>query len=644
MPFPAAIAPWEVPPLPLQPEEEDVYSDVRKPLLQWMEEDYHLSRKVHGLADRWTREYGPFWVPIIEALNDTVTREVWVYAPAQSGKSTVATGWLGYTVDADPAPMSLVMPRKEDCSERVETNIIPMFESNDRLLRHAGGTVRNINIGKLTMFDNMPFYLMASGSAQDLAGKAICKMVLDEVGKFERRVGKEADTVTLARDRLETYKDRSKLLGATTPVEKGDLADREWTKGDRCEWSVRCAHCRKYHVMKWVNVVFDKGPDGHMLEADTYRQGGHARYICPHCKSPWTETDRWQAVCEGQYVPDGYEMDDSGQIIGDPPPRMHRSFRISCLMLHPGIQTIDYLAAKWADAIKAMRVGDKGPMQGFINSRLAEVWEEREKEPDYAKLLPHRSDIYERGVVPPGVQLLTASVDIQLDHLWLNIQGWGYQFESWDIYTGRLETGSTEIAENYEILRQMLNTTWPLYEDPKIKMRLSLAGLDCGYRTDLIYDLCRRWTELPVVPVMGYGEDRIPGRLYRYSKLADGLVRYDINVDRFKDVIYRLLFVQDTPGPGYAHLYKDMPEEHLQHLVNEHQTPMTSGRRTYLVWKLNDAHKPNHLWDCKVYNRFLAEIAGVTALPDPEEKTHQVPVRSRTDGADRGFLSDIPRL
>ena len=70
------IDPWSVPALAVSSEEEEVLSDEIKPLLQWMEEDYYLSRKVHGLSDRWSRDYGPFWVPIIECLDDPTTREV----------------------------------------------------------------------------------------------------------------------------------------------------------------------------------------------------------------------------------------------------------------------------------------------------------------------------------------------------------------------------------------------------------------------------------------------------------------------------------------------------------------------------------------------------------------------------------------
>ena len=608
-------------PLPIQPEELDVLTpEDRKTLLEWMETEYHLSKKVHGLSSRWSSEYGPFWIPIIECLDDAVTREVWVYAPAQAGKSTLMTGWLGYTVDCDPVPMGLVMPREDDAAERVETNIAPMFESNPRLLKHVGGNARKINVGKMTMFDNMAFYLMFATSAAAMAGKALCRAGIDEAGKFQMRVGREADAISLTRDRLETFKGRSMIFGATTPVMKDDLPDREWKKGDRCEWHCPCVHCGGWQRPSWSNVVIDHDTDGAFYEAELYRKGGLARYVCPHCKKPWSETDRWQAVCAGKYVPADCEIDIKGHVTGPATHVTVRSFRITALMLHPAIQTIDYLAARWVDAIAEQRAGDTGPLQGFINSRLAEVWEEKEKDPDEAKLYSHIGG-YERGIVPAGVKIITAAVDVQLDHVWLAIVGWGYQFEGWLLFAGRLETGDTEKIENFQIVREFLNARWPLAEDDKTVMRLRLAGIDSGYRTDQVYTICRQWAELPVVPLMGFGADRMTGRLYRTVKLGDGLVRYDLNTDTFKDAIYRQLFVAEAPGPGYMHMYRDIPGEFLKHLTAETQTRVRKGRRWHLMWEKKDRHWPNHLLDLLVYNRLLAEIAGVPAIADPEART-----------------------
>ena len=594
------------PPLPLTAAELEARSpEERKGFLDWMETEYYLSPKVHGLATRWSRDYGPFWLDIIAALDDTTTREVWVYAPAQAGKSTLMTGWLGYTVDCDPVPMGLVMPRDEDAAERVECNIIPMFEENRRLLSHVDGKAHKINIGKMTMFDNMAFYLLFATSAAAMANKAICRIGLDEVGKYPASVGKESDPVSLARDRLETFKGRSKLFGITTPVIKGDLTDQNWTQGDCCEWHIRCVHCRQYHKPTWANVQLDKKSDGSLLAAKTYGKGGRARYVCPDCGAVYTEVDRWRSVCAGRWVSDD---DERGPI---------RSFRITALMLHPAIQTIDYLAARWAAAQQEKHRGNTRPLQGFINSRLAETWELKESEPDEARLNPHITGS-DQGVVPAGARIVTAAIDVQIDHVWFAAVAWGWQFEGWLIDARRIETGSTEKIENFECVRPYVEKRWDMAADPDTVMRARMIGVDAGYRTEQIYSVCRMWADLPVAPIMGWAENRISGRLYRTVKVSDGLIRYDLNADRFKDSIYRQLFVAEAPGAGFLHLYGGIPAEFLRHFIGEHQILRTEGRREFLTWVLRDSHWPNHLWDLLVYNRFLAELAGVPAIPNPK--------------------------
>lgn len=613
-------------PLPLQPEELAVRSPQdRKTFLEWLETEYFLSPKVHGLSTKWSSEYGPFWVDIIRALDDTTTREVWVYAPAQSGKSTIMTGWMGYTIDVDPVPMGLVMPRDTDAAERVECNIIPMFEMNPRLLSHVGGKIRNINIGKMTMFDNMAFYLLFATSAAAMASKAICRLGFDEAGKYPARVGKEADPISLGRDRTETFKGRSKIFGATTPVHKGDLSDREWIKGDRCEWFMRCVHCDGYHKNAWSNVVLDKNADGSLLDPEEYSKGGRARYVCPKCGAMYSESDRWSSVCGGKWVPDGGDPSDEA------PSRSVRSFRITGWILHPAIQTIDYLAARWSAAMEALHRGDRGPLQAFINSRAAEVWEPKESQPAESKLEPHIGG-YDQGIIPVGARILTAAIDVQIDHVWLAVIAWGYQFEGWLIDARRIETGNTEYVENFELARPYISKRWDMAEDPDTVMRVTLAGIDSGYRTDQVNTVCRQWADLPVCPVKGWPEDRISGRLYRPVKLADGLIRYDLNADKFKDSIYRQLFVAEAPGPGFLHLYNGIPPEYLKHLVSEHQVPRSKGSREFLTWVKRDDHWPNHLWDLFVYNRFLAEIAGVPAIQNPDAKTVKPNVVGRPIG------------
>ncbi len=609
--------------LPLQPEELEARETTgRKTFLQWLQSDYYLSQKVHGLAPKWSLDYGPFWAEIAEVLDDATTREVWVHAPAQAGKSTMMTGWLGHTVEHDPVPFGLVMPRDDDAAERVETHIIPMFESNPQLLRHVGNKIKKINVGKMTMFDNMAFYLLFASSAAAMSGKSICKIGLDENGKFPARVGREADPINLSRDRLETFKGRSKLFGITTPVIVGDRSDIEWKKGDRCLWSMRCVHCEKYHIVKWSNVTLDKC-NGKLLAPKEYEAGGCARYICPGCKEAYIESERWLSVVGGKWQP-----------TAEPALQNYRSFRIHALDLHPAIQTVDYLAAKWAVATEAKERGDTAPLQAVINSRFAESWEVVKAEPDHTKLFPHIVGC-KRGVVPAGGRIVTNAVDVQLDHVWFASMAWGYQFEGWLLDARRIETGSTEKVEAFEAVRPYIEKGWDMEADPDSLMLPTLSVIDAGYNTDQVYTVCRSWSQLRVFPIMGYAEDRIRGRLYRPVKLSDGLVRYDLNADRFKDSVHRQLYLADVPGPGFLHLFEGIEEELLRQLASEKQVPASAGRRQWLTWIKKDGHAANHLWDLMVYLRFLAEIAGVPAIENPNAQPVAIPNPGRAVGQTR---------
>ncbi len=634
------IEPWLQPPLDLQPEEEGVLAEDQKSLLEWLEEDYVLSRRVHGLADRWSRDYGPFWLPVIEWLEDTTTREVWVKSCTQIGKSTLGAGWIGYTVDVDPVPMGIVMPREGDATDRIETHIKPMFEENARLLRHCGGLAKNINIGKMTMFDNMALYLLYATSVASLANRTLCRAHLDEVGKYPVSVGDESDPISLVRDRLRTFRSRSKLFATSTPVLKGDQFDTEWSRGDCCQVWVPCVHCEFWQVPSFWNVVLDRDKDKAFLEPEQYRRGGHARYCCPQCGACWSETDRWEAVTNYRVVQGDNEILPNGKLGHPETFTDYHSIQLPALLVHPAITTVGDLAAEWADQTRAWRLGRKKKRQHFWNSQLAQDWVEQEKEPQEEKLRAH-ADIARQGVVPVGVQVITAFADIQVDHAWLMVVGWGYQFEGWIIHADRIDTGDTEKLENYKLIHDFFAKLWPVAEPEGKFLRATIEGIDMGYQSETVRTACRRWADLNAVPVKGFGsqDPYISAKLYRPVKITDYETRYDVNVDLYKDAIHRQLFVAEVPGPAYIHLPKDLPDDHLRQFLAEHSVRKQAGRtkREVVTWEKIRSNLDNHLWDCLVGNRFLADLIGVAALGPAQPivpraarpVVHEKPIRTK---------------
>ena len=306
--------------LPILAEEAELLRPrARPPFVEWMEGNYILAGGTSAIEGPWSREYTPYFVPIAEWLSDTVTREVWVYACSQSGKTTFGTGFVGYIPETSPGPTLLIMPTKDDVKNRVEARIRPMFEANEDLLRHvSGGRVKNIFIGKQTVLDNMILYIGWPTTPQALADKPVCYIIADETGKYPPYVGAEADPISLMRKRQRWFKGRSKLLAMTTPVTEDDMSDAEWKRGDCCEWWVPCGKCGKWHQIADENIRidrFERGGHQEFYAESVYQRGRHSRYVCPKCQQSWSEDERWRAVCSGKFVPGDCTLDDNGRLL-----------------------------------------------------------------------------------------------------------------------------------------------------------------------------------------------------------------------------------------------------------------------------------------------------------------------------------------
>ena len=619
--------------LPLLPEEAELLRPrQRPPLVEWMEANYMLAGGTSAIEGPWSREYTPYFVPIAEWLSDTVTREVWVFACSQSGKSTFGTGWTGYIVENSPGPMMLIMPGKEDVKNRVEARFRPMFEANEDLLRHVSGQrVKNIFIGKQTVLDNMILYIGWPTTAQALADKPVCYIIADETGKYPPYVGEEADPISLMRKRQRWFKGRSKLLGMTTPVTEDDMSDAEWKRGDCCEWWVPCPKCGKWHRIADENIQidrFDKGGHREFYAESVYRRGKHSRYICPKCKKGWTEDDRWRAVCAGKFVPGDCELDDNGRLKGQVRIRTIRSCRIHALMLHPMVETVSSLTAEFAHSQKAKDMGNIQPFKDYWNSQKARPWREERATTDIERLRRHIGS-YARGQVPAGVQMLTAGLDVQLDHVYFRVKGWGYLGQHWSIFEQRIETGPTERVENLANLLPFLAMRFDMMADKNSVMRIALSAIDRSYNTESVDAFCVASAGLaPIIPVMG--EDKLVKQAWRVGKAAGGkLKRYDLNLTTYKDSLYRSYFEATVPGPGYGHLHAETPYEVLEHLTSENKEIKRKGERIiWIRWVPKKGKPPNHWWDCEVYARAAAEIRGLWALPDPAaaKKTEVKPI------------------
>lgn len=611
--------------LPLQNEERDVLKPKDRPaLIDWLESNYMLKGGTAAVEGLWNREYTPYFVPVAEWLGDTTTREVWVYACAQSGKTTFGTGWHGYIVDVSPGPMALVMPDKEPARERIETRFRPMYRANEDLLCHIRNRrVNNIFIGKPTAMDHMIFYLAWATTAQALADRPICYIHADETGKYPAYIGKEADPISLMRKRQRWFKGRSKLFGTTTPVTEGDLSDGQYKSGDQCEWWVPCVHCGGWHLLAWENVKIDRKDNRKWYAISSYERGKKSRYVCPLCGALWSEDDRWKAVTRGKFVPAAVKLDAEGNPTGPSEPTAIRSCRISALMLHPMVETVTSLTVEFVKTQNAKAAGNIEPFKDFWNSQLARTWREDKATTDITVLEKHIGS-YPVQKIPPGVLMLAAGIDVQLDHCWLKVTGFGYLGEFWSIFEARIETGPTDRVENLKKLIPYLAMRFELTSDSNTVMRIAIGGIDRQYNSETVDAFCVYAAGLvPVIAVMG--DDKLQKQSWAVGKTAGGVLNvYRLNVTMYKDALWRGYYESSVPGPGYGHLHAGTERVTLEHLTAEKKTiERKGGRIVWIGWVPKKEGMANHLWDCEVYARAAADIAGLWTLADPSDAKKQ---------------------
>ncbi len=615
-------------PLPLFEEERELLTPGARPdMVAWAQAHYVLPAGDVAVAGPWSPEYVPFWIEPMRWLSSGLVRQLNVAACTQAGKTETSNIFLSYRCDVEPSPKLLVLPTEDAVKERLEMRLKPIIGASPRLLKMFGDDLRNFNITKANRFGRAILYIGWANSPISLSDRPVCDVVLDEIAKYPTAVGKEADPVSLAKKRQRTFQHKSKLLIVSSPILDDDPFWRAWQSGDPYDWWASCPHCRQCHPMQWDYVELDKGPDRKLLDAREYARGGHARYRCPLCHKPWTEYERWQAVSAGQWVQAGARLRPDGTVDGARPAGPNRSIRICAWMLHPIFQGIDGLAAEWAAAQAAKRQGNVKPLQDFRNNQEAQPWKETAKETATDRLRSHIDPKVRPGIVPQGGLFLTRGIDVQLDHVYVIDVAWGDLSEAWVINAARIDCGDTERLSNYGPVEEYLKSGWPLASDPKLRRHPALTSIDCAYRTEEVTAFCRQCQRqgIKIVPARGSEATSTAMGITRPFRDANKqILRYDMNVGYFKNILYSMLYTATEPGPGYLHLAADTTEELLQHLSSEEAREIPYKGRRLTIW-VKKMGQPNHWWDALVHARHAAELVGVRWL-DPSAARASKPI------------------
>ncbi len=554
---------------------------------EWADRHRRLSSKASAEPGPWRTDRTPYLREPMDCLSSEspVQRVVMMFA-AQTGKTEAGSNWLGYVIDHAPGPMLCVQPTIE-MAKRLSKQRLESMITETPVLAAKIAPARSRDSGN-TMFSKEfsgGIMLMAGANSATGLRSAPCRYLFcDEVDAFPADVDGEGDPVSLAERRTTTFARRKILLTSTPTVKDFSRIEAEYQRSDQRRFYVPCPACGAMEWLKWGQL---KWADG---------QPESARYQCEHCGERFEEMHKPAMLRGGEWRA---TAPSNGRTAG-----FHLSGLYSPLGWCSWEQLVDdFLRAK----------GDAPALKSFVNTRLAETWEE-----DYAAkvsadgLLAKRLD-YKPGVCPTGVVLLTAGVDVQDNRLAVSVWGWGEGETGWLVWHQEL-MGDPTLTEVWGQLDQVLATEWSTECGKHLK--LAQVAVDSGgHCTHEVYRYVRDRGAQGVVAIKGSSRRNSPavGKgnkvdvNWRGKVIKRGVTLYSLGTDTIKTTLFGRLRHNETTGGLNFGLAAD--DEYFRQLTSERQALRYHRGFPIREW-VKKAGDRNEALDCAVYGYAAMLIYG----------------------------------
>lgn len=495
---------------------------------EWADDRRELSSEASSEPGKWSTARVEPSRGVMDACSDPEIEQVTAMIAAQSFKSEVILNLAGFHVDLDPCPMLILQPTLQMAEAFSKDRLSTMIRDTPVIAAKLGTASRDSEDTILhKKYPGGHITLAGANSPASLASRPIRILLADEVDRYEASAGKEGDPVSLAIERTTTFWNRKIILVSTPTIKGVSRIEAAYVESDQRRYFVPCPACGHEQHLEWSQVRWDEG------EPET------ARYHCNAvdaetgevCDYGWSEAERLEAISRGRWIATRPEV------------KGHAGFHLNRIA-----SPWQPLAVMARDFVLAKPHPER--LKTWVNTRLAETWEERGERADGASLI-NRREQYGTDPVPTGVGVITCGVDIQDDRFEIEWIGWGADDESWSLdYAVRY--GDPNSPSFWEQLDHALLRNFP--HPSGIVLRAESVCIDSGgHFTQQVYDFVRPRFGRKVYAIKGIGG---PGRQIWPAKgtknAAKKITIFVLGVDQAKDLHYKRLAMQE-PGPGYCH-------------------------------------------------------------------------------------------
>lgn len=543
---------------------------------EWADEYRILSPEASAEPGKWATSRVEPSRGIMDAFADPEIEVITVMVAAQTVKTEVVNNVAGFHVHLDPCPMLILQPTLQMAEAYSKDRLAPMIRDTPMLSAKLGNSSRDSEDTILhKKYAGGHITMAGANSPASLASRPIRILLADEVDRYDASAGKEGDPVALAMERTTTFWNRKIGLFSTPTLKGASRIEASYEESDKRRYFVTCPHCEHEQFFKWKQV---RWPDGRPEEA---------QYTCEgeDCGTLWTEAERLRSIAKGRWIATAPEV------------KNHAGFHLN------------RIASPWrslGEMASYFEVVKKHPerLKTFINTWLAETWEERGERVNPGSLLGRR-EVYGIGTkddpIPSGVGAVTCSVDIQDDRFEVEWVGWGLEDESWSL-DYKVHYGDPNSPSFWEMVEHArLRTFW---HPCGVEMRVEACCIDSGgHFTQQVYNYVRPRQLAKVFAIKGMGG---PGRPVWPAKgtvnKSKGVTVFVLGVDQGKDMLYKRLGIKE-PGPGFCHYPKREPyEQQFFEGLTAEKKILKTDKKGFTVAEWHKDRTRNEPLDVRVYN------------------------------------------
>ena len=551
---------------------------------EWAEKYRMLDSKSSAMPGPWSNDITPYLTGVMDEFNNYETEKIIFVKPTQIGGTEALQNMIGYIVMQDPSPTMIVYPTDTLAKSVSENRLQPMLKATPEIAKKFD---ENSSLLEL-QFDSMYISLTGSNSPSGLASKPIRFLMMDEVDKYPGASSKEADPIKLASERTKTFHNKKIYITSTPTLKTGHIWKEKEAADIEKHFFVPCPHCGEYIEFKFQNIRFPN--DEGMSYAD---RAEFATYVCQECGCLITDNDKHNMLKLGEW----------------------RTVRHNTKYVRNvafWINTLYSPFVRWSDIAKEFLVSKDDPedLQNFVNSWLAEAWEDTKLKTS-AELVLERQTELPAYVVPQWTKLLTAGVDVQENSLYWSIRAFGEFLTSQNIAHGQ--------SLSFEEIDRIMNMQYMTEEgDPMV---VNLCLIDSGDQTDIVYDFCALHSDY-ALPVKGSSHAQLShyklSMVNKTDSRAYGMQLVLVDGGRYKDMIAGRM--QRPNGKGSWMVYSGCDMEYATQVTAEHKVNVKTPGGTKQVWQKKSSHADNHYLDTEVYALAAADVMGVRTLHLVEEQ------------------------